>query len=613
MASEGQNHRLEKRAALISLTISTGKAAWEADLLDEADESFNRALGWVDEPIWDWYPDLALETCIEAGKFRESTAKNDRLLEICTILREHIKTPTQRLLAGALEIRAYTALGEMSSAVETGLEILRELQLARPGNGMPPQSVAGLADLPSLIDSFDLATLQCLRALVPALYLARPDLLPEIVFWQIDLCLQGNSVHAIDSYSIYSILLVASGKIEAGYQFGGLALTLLDRYNDKLLQTIAYNAYSGYVQHWHEPLSHSLELLQTTIREGLEAGSLEHVCYAAANRCAALAAAGIELGTAAEEIEGHIAIIERCGRQHTAEYGRVWLQLICCLRGGGEIEFDLEIHEGNGTAIFAYYCAQLQLAYFQQQPEQAIHYAEQAVPYLQSVAGLICVPLCNFYYSLALLERYSDAEAQEQAKILNQVTANQRQMAIWYHHAPMNFQHKYELVEAEKARVKGKCDRALCFYDRAMENAKRHGYLQEEALISERLAAFYLESQQEEVAQLYFSVARARYSQWGAVAKVEDLEQRYPWLTRAESPESTSRALMDFFLSKQQRPLRLLLGMHSSARYDDMIRVMVFTYADDRLAKLIRAKAKQLQRLSELRIKIVSPNLNYFL
>src|SRR4028118_1023266 len=101
-------------------------------------------------------------------------------------------------------------------------------------------------------------------------------------------------------------------------------------------------------------------------------------------------------------------------------------------------------------------------------------------------------------------------------------------MQRWADHAPMNFLHKYELVEAEKARVLGEYWQAMDYYDRAIAGAKEQGYIQEEALINELAAKFYFECGREKVAQVYLADAYYGYLRWGATAKVNDLEARYP-------------------------------------------------------------------------------------
>ncbi|HAA33319.1 MAG TPA: hypothetical protein DCE56_43350, partial [Cyanobacteria bacterium UBA8553] len=67
-------------------------------------------------------------------------------------------------------------------------------------------------------------------------------------------------------------------------------------------------------------------------------------------------------------------------------------------------------------------------------------------------------------------------------------------------------------------------------YDRAIELAHTNEYLNEEALAHELAAKFYLNWGKEKIAQVYLTDAYYAYARWGAKAKVEDLEQRYPQL-----------------------------------------------------------------------------------
>jgi signal transduction histidine kinase len=100
----------------------------------------------------------------------------------------------------------------------------------------------------------------------------------------------------------------------------------------------------------------------------------------------------------------------------------------------------------------------------------------------------------------------------------------------------MNYQHKYDLVEAEKARVLGQLN-AIEWYEKAIVGAKENQYLQEEALAYELAAKFYLGRGMDKFAQTYLKEAHYRYQQWGAVAKVKDLEERYPqWLAPSSHP-----------------------------------------------------------------------------
>jgi PAS domain S-box-containing protein len=111
--------------------------------------------------------------------------------------------------------------------------------------------------------------------------------------------------------------------------------------------------------------------------------------------------------------------------------------------------------------------------------------------------------------------------------MLERVTANQAKMQHWAEHAPMNYLHKWYLVAAEQARVLGQEPEAGAYYDQAIELAKTHEYTNEEALAYELAGQFYLARGRTRLAEFYLRDAQYAYQRWGAVAKVQNLEQRF--------------------------------------------------------------------------------------
>jgi GAF domain-containing protein len=100
-------------------------------------------------------------------------------------------------------------------------------------------------------------------------------------------------------------------------------------------------------------------------------------------------------------------------------------------------------------------------------------------------------------------------------------------MKLWADHAPMNYLHKWQLVEAERCRVSGQVLEAMENYDLAIASAKANQYIQEEALANELAAKFYLAQNRITIAKAYMLEARYWYTQWGATAKVQQLQNRY--------------------------------------------------------------------------------------
>ncbi len=111
-------------------------------------------------------------------------------------------------------------------------------------------------------------------------------------------------------------------------------------------------------------------------------------------------------------------------------------------------------------------------------------------------------------------------------------------MKIWVDHCQENFLHKYQLVAAEIARISGKDSEAIFLYTQAIASAKKNGFVQDEALANELVAQFWLAKGFEQYANIHLREAHYAYQQWGAVAKIADLEEKYPLLS--STPVSTS-------------------------------------------------------------------------
>lgn len=92
----------------------------------------------------------------------------------------------------------------------------------------------------------------------------------------------------------------------------------------------------------------------------------------------------------------------------------------------------------------------------------------------------------------------------------------------------MNFQHQVELVAAEMARVSGHQLAAMEAYSRAIADAHAQGFHQNEALAYELAGECYRQWDCPSLSRAYLVDAYYSYMRWGAIAKLRDLENRYP-------------------------------------------------------------------------------------
>ncbi|MEO1375853.1 MAG: AAA-like domain-containing protein, partial [Cyanobacteria bacterium J06635_10] len=188
------------------------------------------------------------------------------------------------------------------------------------------------------------------------------------------------------------------------------------------------------------------------------------------------------------------------------------------------------IKSSNEWLLYTFYLNKTIVYYFFKDLYQAVDNTIKSEKYIKSIGSYLTAPQHNFYSSLSFLAHHHNCNIEQQNEILKKVEKNQRDMKIWASHCPENFQNKYDLVEAEKARVLGQNWQAQELYEKAIEGAKKSEFIHEEAIGYERAAEFYLSLGREQIGQLYLRNAHHCYSRWGANAKVQALEAEYSQL-----------------------------------------------------------------------------------
>ncbi len=345
--------------------------------------------------------------------------------------------------------------------------------------------------------------------------------------------------------------------VDRAVQFGQLALQVVYKLDAKTIKSEVLAALGGFLLHRNSHTKETLPLSREGYTTGLEVGNLEFAGNNAINFCNNSFWCSQPLGILEQETRIYSNGFVQLHQLTAANRCRIFWQSTLNLLGFAdhpwilsgealqEIEFlPLLLSANDLFGLYFFYLCKLILCFWFGEIEQAINYAVEVRRYSIAGAGFVGEPAFYLYDSLiAIAELSPQSEA-----ALERVAQNQMQLKHWAHHAPMNHQHKVDLVEAEKCRVLGQTAEAIELYDKAISGAKANEYIQEEALANELAAKFYLGWSKQRIAQEYMTNAYYGYARWGAKAKVADLEKRYPQLLApilqpTYSPLSTSETI----------------------------------------------------------------------
>lgn len=542
-------NQLEKNE-LAQLNLIAGHKAKLATAYEPAVRYLNAGLEMLAANNWQCQYDLTLKLYIETIEAEYLNINFERSTKLTEIALQNTKTLLDQVKIYEAKMQIYIAQLEMVKAVEIGLLILEQLGIflvTLEGDDSLVVELPNMAELEKslvMTDPYKLSAMQILKILCAPVFMAKPEIFPKLIITMVNLCIEhGNSALSSFAYGFYGLLLSGMGKLDDGYHAGNIALKLLDKFDAKELKARVYNLFNSNIRSWKEHSKNSITSLQEGVQSGLDTGDIEWGGYCAANLCSYLFFSTDKLELAVQQQAIYIDICIKIKQEIPIHFSQVWRQLGLNLQGLSADKYLLIgdsfdeaqilprlIAAKSGTVLFIFYVAKTILLYHFKDYAQALKQVKLAEDMAGSAFGFMQVVILNFYHSLTLLGNYSQAEPSEKQKYLDQVEINQERMKFWADHAPMNNQHRYDLVEAEKARVIGKNWVASELYEQAIAGAKENEYIQEEALANELAAQFYLEWGKDKFAQIYLTNAYYCYAVWGAKAKVDDLEKRYPQL-----------------------------------------------------------------------------------
>jgi len=559
-------NQLSEREALAKLNLKAGGKARSSIAYAVAMVYLQTGIELLRANCWQSQYELTLNLYIAATEAAYLNAELEGMEQMAAQVLQNAQTILDKVKIYEIQISARTAQDKMLEALAVGRKALKQLGVELPAEpdealiGKALQTLAGqlqsrrieeLVDLPVMNNLQSQATMQLLGMLPGSIFVGKSGLLPLLSSTMVSLSLSfGNAPASIVGYAIHGMALCGFlGEVETGYAFGQLALSLLERFNAREFKSIILALFGSFIQHHQESLRATILILKDGYTAGMETGNFIDASYSINNYFYAHFFAGVELDTWETEIVSYSAALAQIKKYSPHTYLDMTRQTVqnlreirirpdCLIGSAYDETVMIPKHYQNNefTAIAIAYIYKLLLAYCYGNYTAALDYIAQGQQYLIAVSGLVFVPIFHFYAALTHLALFRTQPEIEQGEILTQVEIHQTTLHQSAQNAPMNYLHKWYLVEAQRQRLLGNKAEAIEMYDRAISGAKENKFLHEEALANELAAKFYWEWGKEKLAQTYMIEAYYCYVQWGTTAKVTDLETRYPQLLAPIQP-----------------------------------------------------------------------------
>ncbi|WP_437637695.1 AAA family ATPase [Sorangium sp. So ce854] len=556
-----------ERDELAALNLRAGRRAKAAAAFQSAAALFAAGHGLLAPDRWETRHELAYDLTFERAHVAHITGASDEAERLLGELMERAATRAETAAVVELVLAFYQIRGQCARGVEIGLSWLRACGIDLPlhptdaqteeeteslWQALGDRAIEDLVHLPPMTDPEIKLVMGVLRALAAPTIFVDPDLHYVVVARPVTLSLlHGNDESSAQAYTAFARLVGPRfGRYQEAYLFGKLGCDLVERSGLLTTKSVVFSMFGQQIVFWTHHYRDTYPYTRAGFSAAVEAGNLNEACF----NCQWAALFPLLCGGPLEDVlhgvEERLGFVRRAGYAFSYCILLGGHAMIQALRGrpvrfamldGSELDrpaFEARLDEGDLQHVRSfYYSAKAQASFVLGAPGEAFEAATRAIaehPWKKGAHALVAE---SFYFRAlaraALVDEAHEAHETRSSPLgalPEEILACERQLGEWARSCPDNFLHKHALVRAEMARLLGNEPEASRLYEQAIASARAGGFVQHEAIASELAAGFYRARGLSTSADAHLLQARAGYFRWGAHAKVEQLDQRFPRL-----------------------------------------------------------------------------------
>ncbi|MEO0517794.1 MAG: AAA family ATPase [Cyanobacteria bacterium P01_A01_bin.116] len=569
----------DEREALAQLNLAACRKAKAAIAYQAGLDYAKIGLQLLGDQAWHAQYDMALSFHNLTAELAAFCGDMPSLENSFSAILKQTHEPLEQASVYRIKTLLQTSRNELAEAIVTAKESLAGFGLRLPDSPtfqdiqqamgsvdelIGERTVDELINLPQMDDPEKIAVINTVMSVAAAAYMSGSLLYPLLIAIAVQLSIKyGNTEPSVHSYACYGMMTCNLRKdISMGVTYGQLTQQLIPKIDAKVFKPEGLLVVGLFIAHRNDHIKSTQAVLQEAYAAAACVGNLGVTGYAAGILCANSFWYAQPLSLLEKEVSVYADELLKLNQLTTANWCLIYQQTTLNLleeteqphvlsgTAFSESDFLSGLRPGQDLmAVQFLYLNKLILAYLFEDIASAQAQSVEIRQHLDVVMGLVGEAIFYFYDSLTALASLRSSssmtsepsEAAQQA-ILAQVEQNQAQLKQhWVPSAPMNHQHKVDLVEAEKSRILGLRTEAIDYYERAIAGAKSNGYHQEAALANELAAQFFLDWGKEKAAMGYLQEAHDGYLRWEAHAKVVQLERLYGHLlSGAMQPLSAS-------------------------------------------------------------------------
>lgn len=534
------------RLDLMKMNLQAGKKAKAESSFSLALDYFNIVIQLIEFYREEWESDVVFEVYLEAGE--AAYLKSDFVSGVMFYesALKYASTNFQRAKVHHNFLVMYNGVSDMEAAWESGVKALQLLNETFPnqiGKGkvlrqflkvkwlLRNTELTALLDRPEMDNAEAEQRVLTLMEMIAAGWDKKPETLAYIVLKGFEIIIQnGNTPIGYFAVSGYGAILgMAFGKIKKGWEYIRLGGELTKKYDSMVFHGRGlfgvYGTYSHLIMH----SKHNIEPLNRAFVYSKGAGDYSIAAYSSIILLENMVVVGKGLEEVSESASSYFKFLKR-----TANYDYLSSHkgLVTAART------LIEGYESNVERIEAIQKRMKRVSFHHIKYTWDLYHLLNLVIYrkhhlAKELADEIEVEGYNALSSIELLRvivmaitRTEEAmQSGNKSKALAYLRFMKRQTDKVLGVNPDNYAQISTLLNALQCELRDRSTKAISYYEEAIGHADKNEFIHFKALFEERLGYLYGKMGKNQLKLACFNAAVASYRTWGALGKVELLEQ----------------------------------------------------------------------------------------
>ena len=541
--------------------LKAGLESKRAAAFEQSYFYLSAAIGLLDTAYWDQHYDFVLNLYYEATGVAFVSGKSEEAERLLEVLTSKAKTLRDSVKAHEIKLNHLSENHQFPETIAHLQEVLKQIGFPikrHPGKltilkeyasvkwYLRNKKIEEILSLPLMTDERAIIFLRLTVNSLASIFGAAPDILPLVVFKQVELSLKhGNSVYAPFAYSFYGFALcVFVNDTEKGYHFGKMALLLVEKLNADIVKSKVLVIFYGFLSYWIDGMRTSVLPLKEAYEIGRKTGDLLYSAFALSFCTSIRLHSGDNLTNLVQDMtqdcqtiksmkQDLVYNISESQRQFVINFVReTGDPLILNNEGFDETMFLKTLEVTNDEASkFDFYFYKMSLACIFNEYDKAFENSELANKYEEETTSRqITYPAFILFSAIVFIKHMENkvTSLTEKKKKYKRVLHKLNLLKEYSKHAPQNFENKYTLVQSFIAEYEGQKEKAAGLFHKSIQQAQQNNFIHEEAFAREHFAYFYFADDKSEFGELMLRKAFECYQKWGAYSKCNQLKKKFP-------------------------------------------------------------------------------------